>query len=115
MLLYNGINENKLMIGDNMKLFKFILSIPLIGLIFVMVGLAVAAPLFLTLLIHKFYEEYVSSGWKAISYSISIIAELFLLTAFLNDQEPIIYVAISCAMLFYCAVSALVFSAKAKK
>lgn len=98
-----------------MKLFKYLLAIPVVGFIIAIIGLTLAAPLFLTLFTVKVYEEYVPTAWKAITYPISIIAEVALVVAMIMDREPVIFVVLTVVILFHLAISSMRFRAKQKR
>ena len=97
-----------------MKLFKTLLAIPVVCVIFTVMGLTFVAPLFVSLLTEKIYEEYVPSTWKAITYPVCIVAEIALVAAFLMDRTPIIYVVLTLIVWFHCAISSICFRAKQK-
>lgn len=98
-----------------MKLFKTLLMIPVVNIIFVVLGLTLIAPLFYALLTEKIYEEYVPKCWKVITYLVAIAGEIAFVAECVMDRSPTIYTAVSALMLFHCAISACCFRAKEKR
>ena len=98
-----------------MKLFKTIMLIPIVRVIFILLGLTVIAPLFYALLVGKIYEEYVPKTWKVITYSAAIIGEIALVAEIVMDRSPTTYVAITSLMLIHCAISSIRFRKEDKR